>query len=328
MLAGSAPPDPWVGMPPDAARRFAAQRQALRHKHLAAYQARNLKDVLRQCDQYGVDHRTPLNLTPLMAAAIVGNVALVEALLDRGADPELTDHFGRSALHWALLEAFSDARYAAHSLPALWERIAPAAIDVMVGGGARASDGKVGRGQAGDGTEAGGGAEAGGSIGTRGGHGRLIRIDRHLGEYFLFQAMFALCKSLYTAPGSGPLGFDTATLLAALEPIPATVLKPERKRRQYLSHVLSRNETTRDYAYNRHLFRRLRHGWYQFDPLLRMRYATREGGVWRPIYEVLNLALVAETAPEYRRGFLRGLIAMAEGDAEPISDDRSMIDGG
>jgi len=32
-----------------------------------------------------------------------------------------------------------------------------------------------------------------------------------------------------------------------------------------LSGLLSRNEVTRDYAYNRHLFARLAQGWYQFN---------------------------------------------------------------
>ena len=68
-------------------------------KHLVPYFARNFKDVLRQCDTHGIDHRTSMNQTPLMAAAAAGNVALVEALLERGADRESTDHYGCNALH-------------------------------------------------------------------------------------------------------------------------------------------------------------------------------------------------------------------------------------
>ncbi len=78
---------------------FEQQRSALNRKYLAPYAARNFKDVLRQCDTHGIDHRTPMNQTPLMAAAAAGNVALVEALLERGADRDATDQYGCNALH-------------------------------------------------------------------------------------------------------------------------------------------------------------------------------------------------------------------------------------
>jgi hypothetical protein len=53
-----------------------------------------------------------MNQTPLMAAAITGNVPLVEALLERGADSGQTDDYGCNALHWAMAEAFHDGKYA------------------------------------------------------------------------------------------------------------------------------------------------------------------------------------------------------------------------
>jgi len=52
--------------------------------------------VLRQCGQFGPDHRTNFNATPLMLAAQCGNVALVEALLERGADPLVYDRSASS----------------------------------------------------------------------------------------------------------------------------------------------------------------------------------------------------------------------------------------
>ncbi|SPS02810.1 ankyrin repeat domain-containing protein [Cupriavidus taiwanensis] len=242
------------------AQHFSKQRSGLARKSLAAYFAGNFKEILRQCERHGIEHRLPMNQTPLMAAAAAGNVALVEALLERGADRENIDHYGRNALHWAMLEAFRDPRFAAGPFAALYELLAPASVDVNTGA-------------------------------------RLVRIDRHLSEYFLFQTMWAMFKSRFTHHQRRPYGaFETQALLAAWQHLPANVVRPERNKRTHLSGVLSRNEVGRDYAYNRMLFKRFEQGWYQFNPALSVR--RREGGqeVWAPIYEALNLPLINEFA--------------------------------
>jgi hypothetical protein len=89
-------------------------------------------------------------------------------------------------------------------------------------------------------------------------------------------------------------------VLDAWQHLPASVLRAERNRRQHLSSVLSRNELARDYAYNRRLFMRVEQGWYQFNPQLAVRRKRREAEgeseVWVPLFEALNLPLVAEFA--------------------------------
>ena len=115
----------------DAAGGFDRQRMTLGRKHFVPYFGPRFKDILQQCDRHGVDHRTPMNQTPLMAAAAAGNVALVEALLARGANPDLTDHLGRNALHWAMLEAFRDEAFAKGPFGTLYDRLAPSGVDVM-----------------------------------------------------------------------------------------------------------------------------------------------------------------------------------------------------
>ncbi|MDA8254064.1 MAG: UvrD-helicase domain-containing protein [Betaproteobacteria bacterium] len=244
----------------DAANGFRQQHTTLGRKTYTGYFARNVKDILRQCDSYGLEHRLPMNMTPLMAAGAAGNVPLVEALLERGADHEATDQFGCNALHWAMREAFGDPRFARGPFASLYELLAPAAVDVKTGE-------------------------------------RLVRIDRHLSEYFLFQTLWALFKTRFTDKQRRPYAaFDTQAILDSWKELPANVVRPERNKRQHLSHVFSRNEVERDYAYNRALFRRVTQGWYQFNPALSVRCKVDCVESWVPIYAALNLPFVNEFA--------------------------------
>ena len=244
----------------DAAQGFIAQRDSLGRKHYLSYYARNFKDILQHCERHGVEHRTPMNQTPLIAAAAAGNVPLVEALLARGADTQASDHLGQNALHWAMREAFRDAAFARGPFAALVDRIAPSFVDLIV-------------------------------------DGRLVRLDRHQSEYFLFQTLWVLFRhTLSTGDFLRGGGVDTGAVLAAWSHVPASVLRPERARRQYLSGVFARNEASRDYVYNRRLFKRIGHGWYQFNPALSIRRRERDAQTWQPVYAALNLPLVGELA--------------------------------
>jgi hypothetical protein len=244
----------------DQARIFAQQRMTAGRKTYITYFAAHFKDILKQCTQYGIEHRLPMNQTPLMAAAAAGNVALVDALLELGADREAIDHYGYNAMHWAMREAFRDAKFACGPFAALYERLAPASVDVNTGE-------------------------------------RLVRIDRHLSEYFLFQTLWVLFKSRFTHWQRNATGaFETQTILEAWQHLPANVVRAERNKRQHLSGVLARNEIERDYAYNRALFMRVRQGMYQFNPKLSVRRRQGDEEQWIPIYAALNLPLINEFA--------------------------------
>ena len=244
---------------PDAVN-FPRQRLTLGRSTYLTYFANSFKSILKQCEQHGIEHRLPMNQTPLIAAAAAGNVALVEALLERGANRSAVDQYGWNALHWALREAFRDPQFARGPFAALYEQLAPAWIDV------RADD-------------------------------RLVRIDRHLSEYLLFQTLWVLFRSRFSYPQrrwNG--GIEAGAVLAAWRNLPAHVVWAERNKRAHVSSVLSRNEMHRDYAYNRSLFMRVAQGWYQFNPRLTVMDPARKEGQWISIYQALNLPLVAEFA--------------------------------
>lgn len=256
----------------------AAQRShaALLARHAKPFEKKNFKDLLQQCDKYGVDHRTVVDATPLMLAAQMGNVALLEALLERGASLDLRDLFGHSAQHYALARAARDADYARGPFAAVWERVAAPFIDVQV-------------------------------------DDRLVRLHQYQGEYLLLQLMLAGLKTLASTLHTPYLpddpaqpivarlsGFDAHYLMRNIDAFPHAVWREERRKRSYFNAVLARAEVGSDYQPARRLWLRMKNGQYLPNPRLRLRVPGADGQEqWRPIYEVLVL-------PAIERGNGRG----------------------
>jgi len=237
-------------------RTVGAQRQ----RHLAAYTSKNTKDLLRLVDAHGVDHRTPVGATPLMLAARAGNAALVQALLDRGADPELRDEFGHAAWHHALTRALEDPGFASSSsgLVGLFDALAPAVIDVQTAG-------------------------------------RLVRLERHQGEYWVLQLMMAGLKTQWSECAARPreawkyrVGFFADQFNDVLTSLPEWLWPAKRAKRGYINQVLARAEAGSPYRPARQLWVRSRHGHYLPNPAMQV----RDGDAWRPVYELLNLVWI------------------------------------
>ncbi len=228
---------------------------SLRHRHLQPYVAKNFKDILRQCDVYGVDHLTTVGASPLMLATRAGNLPLVEALIQRGANPELADEFGHTAWQHALSRALEDPEFAKVSIGPLFDLIAPASIDVQV-------------------------------------DTRLIRLERHQGEYWVFSLMLAGLKTQWSRccyrqqpPWKFGQGFFADQLHQVLETLPVHLWKEIRRKRSYVNQVLARGEVDSSYKPARKLWRRAQNGHYFPNPDLLVRW----GEDWLAVYECLNM---------------------------------------
>ncbi|KAA6182220.1 hypothetical protein F2Q65_18235 [Thiohalocapsa marina] len=220
----------------------------LEKKHYLPYDLKHPGGVLRQVDQYGVDFRNVFGQTPLMIASHMGNAELVEALLDREADTALVDGNGLNAFQIALERACADERFARQKLPAVFERLAPPSLDIQV-------------------------------------DGRLVKLDQRSMEYLMLcVAMVLFYQRLgenWGVHGKLLRAIDFEDVLAHF---PESIVPARRKKRSYLSSILSKNEVDRDAPYNRKLFKRMQHGQYVINPLL----ALRVEGEWRKIYQVLS----------------------------------------
>lgn len=235
---------------------------ALRQRHLQPYTAHNFKELLRQCDTYGVDHPTPTGGTPLMLAARAGNLALVDALLSRGANGLLQDEFGHTAWMAALNRAIDDTEFARNKITPLFERIGPVVLDVQT-------------------------------------DGRLVRLERHQGEYWVLTLMLAGFKTLRSRcaerthhPYKYDPGFFAEAVQATLETLPEHLWKHQRRKRSYVNGVLARAEVQSQYQPARKLWVRTKNGHYLPNPQMSLRSQDPATAGWCPVYETLNLAWV------------------------------------
>ncbi len=242
---------PWVARQELVRRTVAAARQ----RHLQPYLARNFKDLLRLADLHGPDHATLVGATPLMLAARAGNAALVEALLAKGADPARRDEFGHTAWDHAVGRAMQEPGFARSALPAVFELLAPPALDVQTGG-------------------------------------RLVRLDRHQGEYWVLTLMLAGLKTQWSRcvtrrlePYKYPAGFFADQLHDVLQELPQWLWADRRRKRTYVNQVLARAEVHAGYQPARRLWVRTRNGHYFPNPQMQLRV----GDGWRPVYELLAL---------------------------------------
>ena len=197
------------------------------------YDMKHPAGILREVNQYGVNHRTIFNMTPLMQAAIIGNATAVQLIADRGADNNLLTNHGLNAWQLALGRAFKDKKYA-QNLSEIHKLLAPDAISVQV-------------------------------------DGKLEKLDEHSMYGFLVNVFFSLWYQHTGQKISEGCGITAASLCELLEMLPDKVLSPMKKKRSYISRYLSENEVDRNTSGSKKLYKRIKRGQYVLNPQLKIR---------------------------------------------------------
>ena len=241
-------------------RPLALAVEAAKERFLTPYRDRDSARVLADISKYGVEHRNMMALTPLMLAAAAGNVTLVETLLERGARLDAVDTFGRYAFHFALRAALRDSRFASSKLGPLYDLLCPTGIDLQV-------------------------------------DGRLVRLARNQGEFFVLALMMASFHDLYDRYGLRPNGLQAPRLDAMLAHFPPTVVPDERRKRTYWNAVLARGELDSTYRPARRLWKRERQGHYVPADLALLRVTDDRGEeTYRSLADLLRKAWLDDAA--------------------------------
>ncbi len=219
-------------------------------KYYLPYSFKNPAIALREVEKYGVDFRNQFNQTPLMIASYTGRVDIVEQLIKLGANTTLVNSNGLNAFQIAIERSCNDSRFAQIKLPALWDYIIPPSLDIRV-------------------------------------DDRLIKIDQHLMEHLMLSIVAVLFyQSLVRNWLKGYpkiVALSSSDFEEVVTNFPDSVIPERRKKRSYISSILSKNEATKDGPYNRKLFLRVARGQYLPNPGL----ALRIDDEWHQMYDLL-----------------------------------------
>jgi hypothetical protein len=230
------------------------------------YASKFYKDILRECELYGVDHRNIFNKTPLMLAANAGNSGLIKGLLEAGADTELTDNYHLTAWQSGLQRAMKDSKFASEAFPGVHEMLAPSSVSLKI-------------------------------------DERLIKIDSRLGEFLLFHIFFATLRSRINRQYVDLVPFTAVELAEVVSYLPDSVMPEYRKRRSYISALLSKNEVDSANPYCRKLFKRKRTGHYILNPKLAIRVKDN----WMDVYSHIKPDIIPYTGAKNDKYFLKRL---------------------
>ncbi len=242
------------------ARKAGSGRAYIEETRHADYRPRRSARLQEQLRVHGVDFRNPLNETPLMVAARVGRHDLLAELLALGADPEAIDSSGRTALRVALAAWLDGWSGKATAFQRVWEQLAVTPLKVKLGD-------------------------------------RMVKLDPSTGEWFLVQlALVQVRRSADDAVRCHSLpGFVAPALASLVADLPPGTLADYRRRREYVSALLGKNEIDSTNPYGRRLFQRVRRGAYVLCPALEVEVA----GAWVRVGDLMGLpALFAAIGPE------------------------------
>lgn len=243
---------------------YEKERNSVFRKYYQPYQTTNVKAIEQNIRKYGVDYRDLFNLTPLLAASLLGNVPVIQMLSKYNANPDLTDNFGRNPLQIAIYQSYFSKIFVA-KLDLVYPLLLTDFIKINV-------------------------------------DGRLIKIDNHKIEYFLLNFFFALQDAISADNKNKwqPRGIRAGDIEETVAAYPENVLPDYRKKRTYISANLSKNEIDGSNPWNKKLFLRVERGFYVLNPNIEVLIDEK----WENVYDLMRIEKVKKLTEKEKRRLL------------------------
>ena len=184
-----------------------------------------------------------------MLATLTGAMQIVKHLKTNGANIELLDNFGRTAFQIALMYSYEDPDYAEKTIVEVYDLLRPDSFKVKI-------------------------------------NNRMVKIDNHQAEFFMLNFMIANLRGIMTEKIKVSIpAFETADFLQVLDVYPPSVISAYRRKRSYLSSILSKNEYLRPDKYNKRIFFRIKQGFYLPNPLMELLIDDE----WVNVYKLVGI---------------------------------------
>lgn len=211
------------------AERPEAEYGSIYRRHYQAYKADDIKALMTNLNKYGVDYRDVFNYTPLMAATQAGSLRIAQFLVENNADKNQIDNKGRTPFQISIAQANVQPDYLKQKFGKLFSLLAAESIKIKA-------------------------------------NNQLIKIDRHKAEFLLLNVFIALQTETLQHKRTNEKGVQMDDLLHILEPYPNYLLPDYRKKRSYISAMMSKNEMGSPDKYSKKLFLRRKIGYYIINP--------------------------------------------------------------
>lgn len=237
------------------------ERNSINRKYYSNYNNDNVKGVEQDIKKYGVNYRDQFNLTPLLAAAENGSVKVVDFLLEQNADTDVMDNGGRNPFRIAI-NKFYFLPQSISKLEEIFPRLLTDNIRIRV-------------------------------------HDRLVKIPNRKMEYFLLNIFMTLQDAIIhdsriNWEGKGVKAGDLEKVIAHY---PELIMPDYRKKKSYISSLLSKNEIDGKNPYNNLLFIRVERGYYCINPELSVLVEDK----WLNVYEFTGLNRVKKLSIEEKQ---------------------------